>query len=66
MVDVTPERRRELECGPDPQRLTPEEIEAGYHFCPDWDFMVVGPIDLESMCCTCNKGVKHDTSSSFL
>lgn len=25
----------------------------GWHFCADWDFMLVGPVDPEWECCTC-------------
>lgn len=34
--------------------LTEEERDQGYHFCPDWDFMLVGPNDPESTACLCN------------
>ena len=61
---MTPERRRELECGPDPQKLTDEEIRQGYHFCPDWDFMVVGPEDSEISGCTCQKVTSYLTIKS--
>lgn len=33
--------------------LTLEEILQGYHFCPDWDFLLVGPEDVEAQCCNC-------------
>ena len=34
-------------------RLTTEEVQAGYHFCPDWDYMVIGPEDTEFEYCNC-------------
>lgn len=35
--------------------LTLEEMKAGWHFCLDWDEMLVGPeMTAEWDCCTCN------------
>jgi len=45
-------RRQELTHGPDPQKLTPEEIAEGWHWCRpfchqcfslDWDCLMIGP-----------------------
>lgn len=47
------ERRKELETSGD-ACLTSEELEQGYHFCPEWDFMLVGPDDPERECCLCD------------
>lgn len=34
--------------------LTPEEVAAGWHFCPDWDEALVGPpLKLMMDACTC-------------
>lgn len=33
---------------------TPEEIEAGWHFCPEVDFLLIGPGMLEMDDCDCN------------
>ena len=33
--------------------LTKEELEQGWHFCNDWDGMLVGPGCDEADCCTC-------------
>ncbi len=33
--------------------MTKEEIEAGYHFCPEWDYLLIGLGMPESECCTC-------------
>lgn len=33
--------------------LTEQEIKAGWHFCPDWDFLLIGPGDPEMDCCGC-------------
>jgi hypothetical protein len=34
---MTPERYKELQHGPDPQRLTQEEMVEGWHWCPEMD-----------------------------
>lgn len=34
-------------------RLTPDELQHGYHFCNDWDGLLIGPEDKEFECCTC-------------
>ena len=33
--------------------LTGEEMQKGYHFCPDWDFMLIGPDSPEKDGCLC-------------
>jgi hypothetical protein len=33
--------------------LTSEEIAEGWHFCYDWDGLLVGPGMKEMECCTC-------------
>lgn len=42
-------------------KLTKEESEAGWHWCPDWDGLIVGPSTPEAECCTCfsSKKVKN-------
>jgi hypothetical protein len=25
----------------------------GYHFCEEWDGLLIGPFDMEMQCCTC-------------
>lgn len=37
----------------DDHELTPAEISAGWHFCPDWDGLLVGSGMLERAACTC-------------
>lgn len=34
-------------------KLTPQEMEQGWHFCYDWDFLLVGPGMQEQFSCTC-------------
>lgn len=36
--------------------LTKEELEEGWHFCPDWDYMVINKYTSpEAECCLCEK-----------
>lgn len=50
---VTPERRRELERN-EPDQLTPEELALGFHFCWEFDELIVGPPESgESEPCPC-------------
>lgn len=52
---MTPERWQEL-MDDQASRLTPEEVGEGWHFCPDWDFLLIGPgMEIELKCCTCPK-----------
>jgi hypothetical protein len=37
----------------DEMRLTPAEMDAGWHFCYDWDELLVGPGMMELSCCHC-------------
>lgn len=50
---MTPERKRELEADESLQ-LTSEEVAEGYHFCMDWDGMLIHKDDPEAECCTCH------------
>lgn len=34
-------------------RLTQAEIEEGWHFCPEWDGLLIHPNDKETEACTC-------------
>ena len=55
VVPMSPERRHSLtyeEPGPD---LTDEERKAGYHWCPDWDGLMIGPGDKEVDACHCQQ-----------
>jgi hypothetical protein len=36
---MTPERMKVLE-SKESDRLTPQEMRDGWHFCPDWDYML--------------------------
>lgn len=49
---MTPERHRELE-GNLQLRLTPEEVAEGWHFCVEWDGMLIHKDWPEAECCTC-------------
>lgn len=36
--------------------LTEEEWEAGWHFCPEWDYLLIGPLMPQEMeSCSCSK-----------
>lgn len=48
------ERWKELMDASEPV-LTPAEIIAGWHFCWDWDGLLVGPGMMEKEFCTCQK-----------
>ncbi len=37
-------------------KLTPEEVAAGWHFCPDWDDMLIHKDGPEAGGCTCSRG----------
>jgi hypothetical protein len=37
---MTDERYDQLQNGPDPQHLTDEELEAGWHWCPEMDYLL--------------------------
>lgn len=50
---MTGERWQDLMDNPD-GRLTGEEMAAGWHWCPEWDDLLVGPGMRELECCTCN------------
>lgn len=34
--------------------LTEQEIIEGWHFCPDWDYLLIGPMTPEMEACTCH------------
>ena len=45
---------RWLELMNDPNgRLTKEEMEDGWHWCPEWDDLLVGPGMMEQESCFC-------------
>lgn len=48
---MTPERYQQLMDDEDP--LSDEEIAEGWHFCYDWDGLLVGPGMEETGCCSC-------------
>jgi hypothetical protein len=50
---VNIDRKRELTYNNDAP-FTEHEINQGYHACPEWDGLVIGPEDPEFECCECN------------
>jgi len=51
---MTPARRHELDQGPWDIKLTDEELAEGWHWCLDFDGLLVGPPSFEAKYCTCN------------
>ena len=51
------ERRSAVENNPE-AKLTEAEMAAGYHYCPEWDGMLIGPEDSEAQVCTCSAGLQ--------
>jgi len=35
--------------------IPPEFVLAGYHYCPDWDMMLIGPGSSEMSGCSCGR-----------
>lgn len=50
---MSPERYRQLSRQATAIRLTADEIQAGWHFCLDWDGLLIGPGSPEMEVCTC-------------
>ena len=46
--------KRFLELDRSGQGLTKEEWDKGYHWCLEWDGMLVGPGEDEALFCSCN------------
>ena len=46
-------RMRYLDLNPE-EGIEKHEAEQGWHRCPDWDFMLIGPDDPEWESCLCN------------
>lgn len=44
----------------DGRGLTPEEFAQGWHYCIEWDFLLVGPGMVERDACMCFKSHKND------
>lgn len=42
--------------------LTPEEIKVGWHFCADWDGLLVGPGMIELEFCKCNENTNLESN----
>ena len=56
---MTPERSKQLQ-STESGRLTSGEMKEGWHFCPEWDFMLVNMNDKEGegSACTCDPWTK--------
>lgn len=53
-VTISRERWNQL-MSDDEMSLTKEEIKAGWHFCWDWDGLLIGPGMGEMEHCTCSE-----------
>ena len=56
-IVMQPSRYREL-MENDLVRLTDSEFQAGWHFCFEWDGLLVGPGMPEMECCSCPHRMK--------
>lgn len=54
-IGMTEERYRALNRNMD-LTLTPEEVAAGWHFCYEWDGMLIHREDMEAKACRCFEG----------
>jgi hypothetical protein len=50
-------RERYIELDRAGEGITKEEHEAGWHWCYEWDGMLVGPDTEEALVCSCNHPV---------
>ncbi len=50
-------RERYIELNTTGQDLTPEEWDQGWHWCVEWDGLLVGPNTEEALVCSCNHPV---------
>lgn len=55
-------RMRDLELGV--SKLTEQEVKEGWHFCPDWDGMLLGPDWPERESCYCNFDIAEKSDGS--
>lgn len=54
------EYRRWLELERSDLPLMEEEVRDGWHFCPDWDGLLVGPGMSELQGCTCRMNTNEE------
>lgn len=58
MIDITPERYEKLMS--EELELTTEEIASGWHFCPEWDFLLTKPSEEEPRKCLCGFSIDKE------
>lgn len=51
--EIDDKRYEELMCGN--AKLTTEEMKSGWHFCCEWDELLIHPTWPEAICCRCRK-----------
>jgi hypothetical protein len=61
MNELTHEEWQRYLTGEEP--LTEEMIEDGWHFCPHWDDLLIGPGMGESLHCECESGVNNNDNT---
>lgn len=61
-MNITKARWIELER--DGGQLTPEEFASGWHYCWDWDGLLIGPGCPEIECCTCTSAGDDEMARS--
>lgn len=45
--------------------LTPEEMAEGWHWCPEWDDLLIHPADGEYALCECSAHQQHKKSPEY-
>ena len=60
-------RARQIELETTGCSLTREELREGWHFCPEWDFMIVNINDKrgEGAACTCDPWTEREIEAAF-
>jgi hypothetical protein len=49
---MTPKRYKEIQLG---AKLSQEEFKKGWHYCPAWNYLLIGPGMQEMKSCPCFK-----------
>lgn len=64
--DMSKTRWLELMHGTGPcVHLTPEEMAAGWHWCAEWDDLLIHPLDIEYEFCDCPNHQQHKKSPEY-
>ena len=60
---MTPERYRQLNSA-ESDKLTADEMRAGWHFCCEWDFLLTNLHDTEGETCSCRPWTEADIAKA--